>query len=127
MGSRGGGAEGRNSIRPSDCQVCPAGFQPGLGGQKEEPRPRPSEAAGYLTASQQRATGWASRLTAGSFSFNPLERRGAPLIPILQVNTLGPEEPGGSEQRFDFGLQSLDTNVLEDLLCVKESAFAFGI
>lgn len=70
---------------------------------------------------------WLGFQTHGSFSFNPLERRGAPLIPILQVNTLGPEEPGGSEQRFDFGLRSLDMNVLEDLLCVKESAFAFGI
>lgn len=50
-----------------------------------------------------------------------------PFIPILQVNTLRPEELGRSEQRFDFGLLSLDTNVLEDLIYVKESAFALGI
>lgn len=116
--------EGRNSIRPSDCQVCLAGFKPGLGGRKEEPRTRQSEAARYLTAPQQCTTGWASH------SMLPPPRpqgRDTPFIPILQVNTPSPEELGGSEQRFDFGLLSLDTNVLEDLLCVKESAFALGI
>lgn len=83
MGSLRG--RGQKLLCPSDCQICPVGSDPGVGGERGKLRTRgPDIPYPHSTAPWHGLQNYQAHLIPP----NRLEKREALFIPILQMNKL---------------------------------------